>query len=435
MHHPDQHKPQNPRCSALALWLCCAALLCLSCRTTGAPSPHDEAPHGRHITTDAARSRCVQKKLRSVLAQSRAKAAKVRLKAAALLGALVTRKPQRFHCAHRRFVWLAVRWLGPGGQNKAHKRLHALAQDPAWKVRKAAIHSLGQLDSKRVLPPLLQAAKDRHPQVRLHALLSLRLHKSPKKLSLLLTACKDPQEAMRREAARALGETGRRAALAPLLQMLQDKAPKVRQAAVKALSKLGDQRAFGPLCALLRRDNSARVRLQALLAVQHLGGKRAVAPMLLALQDPSKRIRATTLVLLSQTGDRRAEKPLYKALQDENPTIRLVVASALWNWHKGAIVPLVGALQDPVREVRHAVALSLARLGDPRANNILRRILLTHKSDITRITAIHALSQVEGPEAHRILRKALRDKHPHVRKVARQALRLRKRLQRTQRKR
>jgi HEAT repeat protein len=93
--------------------------------------------------------------------------------------------------------------------------------------------------------------------------------------------------------------------------------------------------------AAAREDEDEFVRIAALSALARIDDARVVPLLIGSLGDPEPRVRASVAYALAPTGKPWASK--------HRPSVR---------------ASLVGGLADPVKEVRHAAADGLRRLGD-----------------------------------------------------------------------
>jgi HEAT repeat protein len=119
-----------------------------------------------------------------------------------------------------------------------------------------------------------------------------------------------------------------------------------------------------------------------------------VAKLIRALRHPEPLTVERAATLLGQIGDRRAVEPLLAMLA-------------------GGAAP----------EALAAAAASLAALGETRALSLLARRLADPASFlVVRLAAVRALAQLGGPAAEAALHRALGDRSPTVRALARDLL-------------
>jgi HEAT repeat protein len=205
---------------------------------------------------------------------------------------------------------------------------------------------------------------------------------------------RDPHAGVRLAATRALAEIDDDGVVRKLLQAAADTSEGVRDAAREAI--------------LARRSTSvARVLLEGLAdpplrraAAELLGAMKGIASGLVleALEDASDETREALGEAL-RAGD--AEPTLVGRLQDPDPAVRRRALLGLRAMRaEGAVVPILDRLHDPDPEVRVLAATTLGELGDPRAEEALKRGFVSDP-DMTVVAAIElALRSLmsQGPE-------------------------------------
>jgi HEAT repeat protein len=150
---------------------------------------------------------------------------------------------------------------------------------------------------------------------------------------------------------------------------------------------------------VLLTDPSPRARL---LAVRALGqsGSEALGPVLNA-RSPEDRLQA--LETLDQLAAQVLE-PLSRTLRDEDVTVRREVAFQFCLFgkssYKGAVAPLIEALDDPEPDVRSSVALALGASEDPRAlEPLVQRLLQSDEVPIVRRCAAEGIDHLQDRRA------------------------------------
>ena len=188
--------------------------------------------------------------------------------------------------------------------------------------------------------------------------------------------------------------------------MLNDPMWDVRRAAVETLGRLKDHRAVDALTHTLA-DKDADVREATAIALGGLSDRRAIGPLVLALKDGTSGVRRIAAAALSRIDEnwssspeaRAAAEELKPALYDRDPDVRHFVgqllvslgaaepeaspepaavevsASAMEKRRKLAVSLFLAILCDPDRDLRHAAAQALGRLGERRAEPALSRTL------------------------------------------------------------
>jgi len=183
----------------------------------------------------------------------------------------------------------------------------------------------------------------------------------------------------------ALGEIGNALAVEPLIKVLNSDDEYVRQEAAEALGKIGDARAVDPLIKMMLSDETQAVSAlgeigepaveplikvleggnsDAAWALGEIGDTRAVEPLINALEDDERTVRHSAAYALGKIRDRRAVEPLIKALEDENSKVRRWAAYALGKIRdRRAVEALIKTLGDEDEGVRKYAKESLEELG------------------------------------------------------------------------
>lgn len=205
-------------------------------------------------------------------------------------------------------------------------------------LRRRAAWALGEFESRRAVPPLLERTRDPEPGVRgtaAWALGEIKDRRAAARLAEMLVS--DDDVLVREMAALALGEIGTRAAVEPLAEAARSQ-PAVRAAAVWALGEIDHESAAtqrrrlrflspgspawpesaaasGPrvpasldaAIAELSADDPA-VRARAAAAAGRIGSLQAVDHLLRALRDPSPAVRAMTVWALDEINPTRSTR-------------------------------------------------------------------------------------------------------------------------------
>lgn len=240
---------------------------------------------------------------------------------------------------------------------------HALAE-PDWRVSYEAARALGQHADARALPALLAASENGHPHVRAAAFEALGRFPTERKIvvPVLRRGLLDVSTSVRVAALRSMAEVfDADDALQTIERFAREEDPVVRAGAAEAAGELEDERVV-PLLTRLVRDSDLRVSTTAVQALGGRDGVRATLHGLLAHSDNGVRLAA--VLALRERSDPTDAEPLVEALRSS----------------KG----------DIAAEIAFSVLENLAAIG--------------------------------GPQAEQVLREALDDPRPHVRRVARRAL-------------
>ncbi len=224
-------------------------------------------------------------------------------------------------------------------------------------------------------------------------------------------------------AAERLGAIGHPSAVLPLVAVMQDATEEVevRRLAVRALGEIRDPRAipslveglarsdpstgqpladvltgFGPLVVppLIEALTHSRVESQRMWAAHILGSLAAsasVPALLISLNDHSERVRQTSALSLGKIGDPRAVRYLRESI-----------------------------LRDPAPLVRESAAEALGQMGDAKAIESLKQAMADMEFP-TRMRAMEALEGM-GEKAEPIFREVLESGEPEARTQAAMAL-------------
>ncbi len=152
---------------------------------------------------------------------------------------------------------------------------------------------------------ILKALQDQSAGVLVMAAKSVSSTTGPEAVARLeQLLAKSAQPAVRVEAANMLGKVGTQQSIPALLDALDDPEENVRWFAVESLSKLSVAEAGPNISAVLRGDESARVRSIAATALGELGQPAGALALKEALSDPSERVRqdAAAALLTLATG-------------------------------------------------------------------------------------------------------------------------------------
>lgn len=130
------------------------------------------------------------------------------------------------------------------------QRLIEELQNEDEEVRGLAVDTLGEMNDKHAVAPLMASLNDASSAVRSKAAWALRKLKDARAAEALASALQDSDENVCRRAAWALAELGDGRSFSPLVLMLSDADQCVghRKLTAQALAALGDERAIAPLC-------------------------------------------------------------------------------------------------------------------------------------------------------------------------------------------
>ncbi|WP_437947668.1 HEAT repeat domain-containing protein [Sorangium sp. So ce296] len=191
------------------------------------------------------------------------------------------------------------------------------------------------------------------------------------------------------------------AAVVPLVDALVGADPEARQAAAEALERYAAVEAVDALLAALG-DPAPAVRASAAASLAAHGGVRAVEPLTRALGDPEYAVCCKAALALGKVGDGRAVRPLVDLVE-------------------GLLQRRVERLEDPEYNKLMSGVRALAYLRDPSTLELIARSL-SHADFRVRRDGARSLGHFGGPVARELLRFALQDWSPEVRRFARNAL-------------
>jgi len=324
-----------------------------------------------------------------------------------------------------------IRVLGQLDSKEILPKMIEVLQDKSSKLRAVAIQTLGHLGSEAALPELVKALHhDVDSFVRSCAADALgRLRYEVAFLELLPALEFDESPHVRGAAAYGLGtlskETAgtlsKEAAVSGLIKALRDSSTWVRRSAVDAISKLGDETATLELIELAY-DEDPNVRSAVVRALRILNSKVALQKLLKALDDVDAGVRRNAVEALGELKNEMAIPSLLQALQDENYSVRAATALALGNLGSEVAIPeLIEALDDIAPDVRGVAAGALGKLKSESA--ILKLLeALGDEDHSVRADAAEALGKLGNEVVIPELIKTLQDKHERVRGAALQAL-------------
>lgn len=190
------------------------------------------------------------------------------------------------------------------------------------------------------------------------------------------------------------------AALIALLETTRR--PSTRVQAVQQLAAQQDPDAAPTLFALLQESNdpvTIQIVTAALAGLQALGA--AIAPIVVdALAGPPDERRPFAPLLLASALGKGALEPLVTALQDEQIAVRVNAATQLGQLGlHAAFEPLLATLEDPEQPapVRSAAASALGSLRDRRAFPVLAALSSTDDPELL-AGAIDGLAELRDPD-------------------------------------
>ena len=224
---------------------------------------------------------------------------------------------------------------------------------------------------------------------------------------------KDSDPNIRESAARTLGTMKDPRAVAPLILALNDPLTAVRSAAIESLAKLKDPRAIEALIPL-SADEGTAIRKGAILALGEFQDERAVAALIAALKsnEIEEKVPASALGRIGAL----AVDPLLAQLKSGDPDVRTRAVNALgWIEVPRAFDALIAALKDKNSDVRAAAVAAIY------GNRDAPGYLLT-PFDFSRLFYRRDPREARDPRVIDLLIAALQDADRKVRCIAAEKL-------------
>jgi len=224
-----------------------------------------------------------------------------------------------------RFAAVAALWRQQKlKRNQVVKHVSDLLRDPDYRVARATLYSLPQLDTEQVIAQLKHEA----PEVRSAAADALGRLGDDQAVKPLAAALRDPgicrdllPVIVGQEAGMALSKIGTAQAVKALIAALRDKRAEARCAAAVGLKEVSGNHVLSALIVSLR-DKSVRVRKCAVWALEGRGSQKAVQPLARLLDDPSEDVRIATAMVLARLGSRQSVEPMLALLGAKNEHLR-----------------------------------------------------------------------------------------------------------------
>jgi HEAT repeat protein len=258
--------------------------------------------------------------------------------------------------------------------------------DPSWDVHLEAVRALGRIGDPKAVDPLVKYLTDEFAQDISHdifrALISI---KDEAAVDILIKLLKDSDDLLRKRIAGLLGDVDHPKAVEVLTNTLLDKNADVRISAAGSLVKIGDP-------------------------------QNILVPLALLLKDQDQEVRAEVVGLFAQIDNPRVIEHLLPMLKDPVRNVRKKAAEVLGSLRTSeAVDPLLELLKKSDESVQCEVIRSLGRIGDKKALEPLYIIIEDIKKEAyTRITAIHAVTRIGGPEILEVLKKSIESNEKEI---------------------
>lgn len=232
---------------------------------------------------------------------------------------------------------------------------------------------------------------------------------------------KDKDEKTRARAMGILAEYGPQ--IIPLgIELLKDPNAATRRWAVQVLTRWGDAGVVAPLIACLTDPNDD-VRMTAATGLGKAelmpAGNPAVGSLMMLLKDQNPLVRQAAIGTLGLIGDHRAAEALRMILLSPNTTDVAVAAIALGRMKDPASVDTVLAIADTVdHPARAGCLIALQYYQDPRATTVMIKALADRDPQV-RVNAIRGLGLLRPHQAvDPLLQLLVSDDDPAVRSAA-----------------
>jgi HEAT repeat protein len=287
-------------------------------------------------------------------------------------------------------------------------------------ARLIAVMSLGKVNDRRVIKPLISAFDDPDPWFRKSVVEALKELKEPEVFTFLCQALYDKSKWVSSEAAWALGKTKNQEATPLLLKALEHEQEDTYTytSVIRALARLKDKRAFNQLITLTK-EKEKEVQLAAIEALGDLGIEEAIPHLSLLLLSKNKDTSCTAAISLHKLGNESGIELLISHLRDPLSKYRRQIACCLKTSSQDkAINALIEVISDNDKEVADAAIRSLGKPNLTRAINPLISMLGDEK--LGRAAGI-SLTFI-GPAAVAPLISSLEDLDKNIRKRAAAAL-------------
>lgn len=340
---------------------------------------------------------------------------------------------------HLRFLSMdTLGAIGPEAAAAVPRLIHALHEDKYF-IRWRAASALGEMGprAQAAIPSLVQclsASSDGELSKRISWTLKALLPSSGYSLDPLIEVLRSSSRMNRTAAARALSGLGEMASAAvpALTEALQAGDEWLRHEACMTLEAIGHMAgSAAPVLFSLLQDKEVHVRVAAASA---LGAILSEPPQegldllchVIAQCQKDDLAREDAVKALAHYGS-LAIPGLVLALRDSHWLIRLLAARTLGGLgtaEPSTISALVTALRDPEESVKMDAAQALFRLGGDglsEAFHTLERIVRKGRYPEDRARAVEIMGKL-CPKAVDILKAALKDRDPDVRKSAEDAL-------------
>ena len=312
------------------------------------------------------------------------------------------------------------------------RRVHELLNHPDYEVSKGAASSLvGMYDRSKNVTGLISLLGVYEHDISAKAAIRLTVmgrETAPK----LIHALKTSQNADQRHGA-AMVLAMICGGVSPKQQKFAEMAQTETRAYLEKPVTIPLRKAVEPLMDALLRDDSVRVREISAQGLGYLGDERAAPALAEALaKDPSEAVRRRAAAALITVPALSVRRDLEKAARsDESEAVRRYAAEALgWIGSPMVVAALIDITEDEAPEVRRHAAVELGRLAEEgklaeqlhhKALLALVRLFDDERSDV-RWAAVVSVRKLRDEAAINLLAKALDDPVPMVSHAAERGL-------------
>lgn len=333
--------------------------------------------------------------------------------------------------------------------------LISLLHDSDWQVRRSAVESLGLIQDRQAIEPLVQRLGDNVEKVQRQARLSLVAFGSLCTDPLLNAIIHEKSKFILRAMLLTLGEIGDPRSVPALIKHLGSSYFVVRRAAVQALIRFGSDiiKQLLPLLSYNESDIQSllkdtantkhpHLQLRAIHAIEGLEDHRAVKIMKRLVEEGTEEIkeaarnalirigcaawsRCSALQVLREIGNKKILPNIIHMLNDDSDNVRLEAVLALGKINTSRVIqPLIQAAstdRDPYLRFEVIRQLRIIGVGYPEVLELALKALGDTNRDV-RSQAAWLLGNFQDERSIPGLLKATSDPHWSVRESAEIAL-------------
>jgi HEAT repeat protein len=187
-----------------------------------------------------------------------------------------------------------------------------------------------------------------------------------------------------------------------LVRLLNHSDPDIVYHAVETLGEIGDAGAVEPLITVLKHEEMSSVRWKTAESLVKIGAP-SVEPLISVLQHSDSDVRWKAAIALGEIRDPRAIGPLIRQLSDTDRFVKSRVAHALGMIGAPAVHTLIRTLLEGDGNLRWGAAIALGRIKDPQAVEPLIQAL-ADKYENVRAEAAASLADIGTPAIEPLIR-------------------------------